>query len=272
MEEGLCDGRKRIREALHRQGGGGKKIELSNDLLLIAEARYPDLIPGFYSFLLRTKHQSYDVAEALADHPRIPMEIRRKLLLQGVATGKEEHRNAALRELFKIDPGKAEELLLGLIKKGPKTTRSEYWIDQNASLTHFVSRSTNREIWLATEKYIYRALLGMRMELLDHLSPPTDAPREVLQVFLRIHDRYASNKTLRKNGLSRKFDGPGAGFPYENLELRNFIHIHYGRWLEVETRPPEREEQTPEKWAAFRAEVSRAMVTYRNKGGLMPKK
>ncbi len=252
--------------------GEKKKIELSNDLLLIAAARYPDLIPGFYSSLLKTKHQSYDVAGALGGHPRIPMETRKKLLLQGVATEKDEHRNSALRQLFQIDSKKAEALLLGLIKKGPKTTRGEYWTDQNARLTHFVSKTTNREIWLATEKYINRALLGMRMELLDHLSPPTDAPREVLQIFLRIHDRYASNKTLRKNSLSRKFDGPGAGFPYDKLELRNFIHIHYGRWLKVEARPPDREEQTPEKWAAFRADVSRAMLDYRSKAGLTPKK
>lgn len=252
--------------------GEEKKIYLSEDLLTISEARYPELIPQFYVDILKTKHQSYDVVAALGGHPRIPIETQKKLLLQGIASGKEEHRNSALRELIKLDPGEGEALLLKLIKNGPKTTRGEYWTDQNAGLTRFVSESTNLEIWKATETYVHRALLGMRMELLSNLSPPVDAPKEVLQVFLSIHDRYESSKTVRMNSLSRKFDGPGAGFPYDNLELRNFIHIHYGHWLKVSASPPEREEQTPEKWVAYRAEVAKAMLAFRSQNGLLPKK
>jgi hypothetical protein len=136
----------------------------------------------------------------------------------------------------------------------------------------FVSQSTNPEIWLATDKYLKRALFGMRIELISNLTPSADAPKEVLKVFLGIHDRHASDQTLRKNSTSKKFDGPGAGFPYDNLELRNFINMHYGRWLKVESRPPDREKQTPEKWAAFRADVSKAMKAYRVKNDLLATK
>jgi len=245
------------------------EVELSSDLLAISKLRYPDLIPGFYAQVLRSKTYSHEVAEALGGHPEIALETRKKLLLKAISGGREEHRNSALWVLFDLDREKAESLVLALIKKGPRTTQGKYWTDQNASLSQFVSKSANLDLWNAVEKYIERGLLGMRMELISNLRPPADAPKEVLKTFLRIFDRYGRDQTLRKNSTSKKFDGPGAGFPYDDLELRNFIHIHFGRWLEVEERPPDRKEQTPGKWSVFRGAVYRAMSDFRTKHGLV---
>lgn len=239
------------------------KRSTGSELLQVANDRYPEFLPEFYTELLGSKQYSHEIASLLAHHPKIPLKTRKELFLKGVEGGQDEHRNAALRELLKIDRPAGEALLLELIKKGPKTTQGEYWTDQNAGLTRFVSESADLEIWQATDAYLKRALLGMRMELISNLRPPKEAPREVLEIFLGIFDRYADDQTLRKNSSSKKFGGPGAGFPYDNLELRNFIHIHYGGWLQIELRPPDRRKQSPHKWEAFRKEVFNTMNAYR---------
>ena len=123
------------------------------------------------------------------------------------------------------------------------------------------------EIWKATENYLKRALLGMRMELIANLKPPADA-QGGHPIFFEILDRRANDKKVRDNSTSKKLDGPGAGFPHEKLAARNFIHIHYCQWLGFELRPPDRREQTSAKWVAFRKAVNEKVVVYRKKHGL----
>lgn len=246
-----------------------KKVTISEELLLIAVDRYPDLLPQFYTTILKTKTHSWTISDPLSTHPKIPLATRKKLLLKGIATGAPEHRNAALSGLLEIDRDAGEEILLRLIKKGPKTTKDEYWTDQNASLTRFVSKSKNPAIWKSTHDYLHRSLLGMRMELISNLRPPKDAPREILFSFFQVFDRYAYDKTVRDENSSSKFDGPGAGFPYTKIELGNFIHSHYDGWLDLEVRSPDKRTQTPEKWARYRLTVARAVQAYRRKHHLL---
>ena len=106
------------------------------------------------------------------------------------------------------------------------------------------------------------------MELIDHLKPPTDAPKEVLQFYFKILDDRADGSKVRDNKTSEKFSGPGAGFPYEKLAMRDFIHLHYARWLKWKIKPPEREKETPEQWEKFRDAVSEKLGAYQKENGL----
>ncbi|YCM42956.1 hypothetical protein V2O64_16735 [Verrucomicrobiaceae bacterium 227] len=244
-------------------------VNISDELLAIAIDRYPELLPGIYQDILRSKTHSWPLATALAAHTEIPFQTRKTAILKGIATDKEAHRNAALQGLWELDRPEAEAILLRLIEKGPKTTDDEYWTDQNAALTRFVSRSHSPKIWKSSHDYLHRSLLGMRMELISNLKPSEDAPREILFSFFQIFDRYAYDKTVRDESSSPKFDGPGAGFPYAKIELRNFIHQHYAYWLKLDVRAPDREEQSPQKWATFRLTVARAVQAYRRKHDLL---
>jgi hypothetical protein len=244
-------------------------VNISDELLAIAIDRYPELLPEFYKEVLRSKTHSWSLADPLAAHPELPFETRKDAMLKGIATGKEEHRNSALRGLWELDQPEAEAILLRLIRKGPKTTDDEYWTDQNASLTRFVSKSRSADIWKATHDYLHRSLLGMRMELISNLKPPEEAPRGILRSFFQVFDRYACDETIRDEKSSSRFDGPGAGFPYPKIELRNFIHQHYAYWLKLEVRAPDRKVETPEKWAAYRLTVARAVQAYRRKHDLL---
>lgn len=245
------------------------EVSLSSDLLLIASDRYPELLPDFYNTTLKSKSQNWEVSHAIASSPKIPLETRKKILLKGIASRNLDHRHYALHQLWEIDQPAAEEILLRQIKKAPKTTKTEYWLDRNADLTLLVSQSRNPAIWKSTHDLLHRADLGMRMELISNLRPPEDAPREILFSFFQVFDRYAYDKTVRSEDSSPKYGGPGAGFPYTRLALGDFIHLHYDAWLELDVRPPDKRFQTPEKWAAYRLTVARAVQSYRRKHHLL---
>ena len=88
------------------------------------------------------------------------------------------------------------------------------------------------------------------MELIEHLDPPHDAPPEILQSFQDIYDRYRNDTTVRDISSSNKFSGPGAGFPHDRIELRDFIDCHWAEWLKLDATFPERS-ATPAQWKAF---------------------
>ena len=77
------------------------------------------------------------------------------------------------------------------------------------------------------------------MEFIEQLDPPRDAPAEILQSFQRIYDRYFNDTTVRDVSSSDKFSGPGAGFPHDRIELRDFIACHWARWLKLNVTLPE---------------------------------
>ena len=48
-----------------------------------------------------------------------------------------------------------------------------------------------------------------------------------------IYDRYRNDATVRDVSSSDKFSGPGAGFPHDRIELRDFIACHWAGWLKL---------------------------------------
>ena len=148
-----------------------KNVSVSSELLRIAIDRYPELLPEFYAIMIKSSSPSWPLSEPLAKHREIPLEVKRKHLLKGISSGGKEHRNYALWGLMEIDPQQAEGILLKLIVQCPKTTRDEYWTDENARMSHFVAKSTNPKIWQTASTLIKRVDLGMRMEFISHLRP-----------------------------------------------------------------------------------------------------
>jgi hypothetical protein len=242
--------------------GTKKDVNLSLELLLIARERYPDLIPTFYQTLLKTDEPSWPVADALLKGHTTPQPQKIELLLAGIKTNKEAHRNTALEALQQLDPGLADEQLLRLLKKAPKTSKGEYWTDQDATLGSLVSSSAAPLVWQELHNLLDRCDLGMRMELIHNLSPSPKAPPGILQSYFAIYDRYQSSTEIRDESTSEKFSGPGAGFPHTKIAMRDFLHQHWARWLKLELEDPE-EGSTADEWQIYRNAVSRAVQRYR---------
>lgn len=242
---------------------------LSTELLLLARERYPALLPGIYRSVLTTSATSWPVAEALTESTAIAREQKIELLKAAIATNSEAHRNDALRYLRNLDPELADTKLLQILKKAPNTAKDAYWTDQDANLGRFVSVSLNRDVWSAFHTLLDRVDMGMRMELIDHLNPPGDAPTEILNSFYRVYDQFCDDKTVRDQSTSMKFSGPGAGFSHEKIEMRDFLHEHWARWLKLDLNPPERG-ASPAEWQEYREQVGLAVKKYRENHGLLP--
>lgn len=178
-----------------------------------------------------------------------------------LGTNKEAHRNTALEALQQLDPGLADEQLLRLLKKAPKTSKGEYWTDQDATLGILVSSSAALFVWQELHNLLDRYDMGMRMELIHSLSPSRKAPPGIVQSYFAIYDRCQSSTEIRDESTSEKFSGPGAGFPHTKIAMRDFLHQHWARWLKLELEDPE-EGATADEWQIYRNAVSRAVQRY----------
>ncbi len=248
-----------------------KKPRLSFALLLLARERYPHLLPDIYRAILKTSHFGWPVAEAMVESKAVAKEEKIQLLLAAVATDSEAHRNDGLRYLRKLDPVLADIKLLQALSKAPSTTKKEYWVDQDAGLSRFVSLSTNPDVWKTFHTLLGRVDLGMRMELISHLEPPHEAPVEILKSFYKVYDRFQDDKTVRDVLTSPKFSGPGAGFPHDKIEMRDFLYWHWAEWLKLKVEVPKRE-ATASEWEQYRSQVSLAVQKYREEQNLQPEK
>lgn len=238
------------------------KLSLSNELLIIANDRYPELLPKFYQTCLKMPHSSGAVDGFLAANDALPLLKRIELLKQGVATNVSAHRNSAIRLLSDLDPALADELLLKIVKNAPNSASEDYWLDQDANLGGLVSRTSDLEVWRALDALIKRADLGMRMELIDHLEPKGESSPEIIDFYLSILDRYLDDETIRDNSTDEKFSGPCAGFPFDQISVRNYINTRWAAWLKLELRKPEKG-ASKAQWADYRSEVGEAKVRYR---------
>ncbi|MFT5906387.1 MAG: hypothetical protein ACI9E1_001995 [Cryomorphaceae bacterium] len=230
-------------------------LRLSSELLMLATDRYPELIPKLYRKAISSKMHSWPIAKSLVFQPHISTEVKIDLLTKAIATEKDEHRNSALRGLIKLKSKKAHTILVKLIKNASKTTKTEYWKEQNTYLARMVSQTNNIELWNAIVAFIHRADLGMRMQLISRLRPNKDAPKEILSIFFNVYDTYKNDKTLRDEKSSPKYDGPGAGFPYDVISVRNFIHTHYASWLIIKIPRPDRKKNLEPQWKKYSSQI-----------------
>lgn len=232
---------------------------LSDPLMMLVSHRYSHLLPDVYRKMLRTSHPSWSVADEIMTCNALSAKQKFELLQEAVATNNEAHRNSALRHLRKLDSSLFEAELIRLLKQTPDTPAKAYWTNQDASLSRFVAESDDLEVWVALHELIDRADLGMTMELISHLYPRRDAPPAILDLYYEIYMEYRDDPTIRDESSSRKYSGPGAGFPHRRLALRDFIHMHWSRWLKTGIAEPE-EGASDDEWARYRTAVHAAVM------------
>lgn len=237
---------------------------ISNELLLLAEVRYPTLLPELSRKILGTSTPSWPVYNAIVKNDSLTQVQKITLLEEGIATNHPSHRNSALGSLQAVDSNLADRHLLNLLKQSPSTAENEYWNDQDANLGTHVSNSRDPEVWQEFHTLLDRADLGMRLELINNLRPPMDAPPRVLRSFHEIYLRFRDDVTVRDESTSKKYSGPGAGFPHARISMRDFVHQHWAWWLDLELKSPQRN-ASPAEWKTYRDRVGLAVIQHATK-------
>jgi hypothetical protein len=185
------------------------------------------------------------------------LSAKEKLNLLGHgATHKDyRHRLPALYAVKDLDSEEFIRLLLAALEGCPEDVPGPYWTCPEGQLGALVMRCDDPRVWKTLEKVARRSAVGLRMELLDHAIDPRDTRHRPQQ--LRLLAGFLDDAALKDVSSGSKFEGPGAGFPYNKIEVRDFavweIAGLVGMPVEVKL------DRTPEEWATIRKAVREAL-------------
>jgi hypothetical protein len=87
-----------------------------------------------------------------------------------------------------------------------------------------------------TRRYL-TALAIMSAVTVGAVTGPALTHHHRQRQFAEAQRRVAS---VRDESTSEKFSGPGAGFPYRKIAVRDFVHQHWARWLDLTLDAPEK--------------------------------
>jgi hypothetical protein len=230
--------------------------EVSEHVLSVIATKYPRQVPSLYRTVLdkRPELDSSALAEAVL-RCKMPAEEKRALL-RNVARHREgRHRVAALSAFAELDRKLFNELLLAAIEGIPRDVHGPYWTCPEGHIAGLAVVSDDPRVWATLERVARRSAMGLRMELLNQFGDPQDGRHR--RERLRLLAGFLDDAALRDVDSSKKFDGPGAGFPYHRIEVRDFVALEIA-WLvgiEVEVDL----ERPPEEWASIRRRVREAV-------------
>lgn len=224
--------------------------------LQVLRIKYPDRIPSLYQMVLvkRPELKSDELAETLFN---CKLPVSEKLDLLAYATGHKDnkHRQPALLFLSKLDRKRFTPLLIATIEAFPKDVPGPYWLCAEADIARLAVESDDPRVWQTLEKVARRSALGLRMELLHSFRFADDAryrPERVrlLAAFLDDNEEWDQDS-------DPKFAGPGAGFPYDKLQVRDFIALELARLLDISVETDLK--RTREDWSKIRNQVQTAV-------------
>ncbi len=217
--------------------------------------KYPKKLPAIYREVLEKRPQC-DTQDLSAVVMKIALPLKEKLDLFTIAAKHKdyEHRVRPLYYLSELDKQLFTKLLTASIEDLPKDVTAEYWSCGEVRVAHLILRTDDANAWQVLEKAAARASLGLKMELLNL----RDYSREVQHRMKRLHllATYLDDSTLRDEDSDKRFHGPGAGFPYDKIEVRNFVALKMAYLLGIEVKLDF--ERKPAQWAKIRNHVREA--------------
>jgi hypothetical protein len=131
----------------------------------------------------------------------------------------------------------------------------DYWACPESLIARLAVASDEPRVWAALEKAARRASLGLRMELLSRFGNPREIRRRAER--LRLLAAFLDDAEVRDPKSDARFSGPGAGFPYGRIAVRDFVANVLAELLgvEVELKP----DRTEAEWAEVRGKVRDAL-------------
>jgi hypothetical protein len=241
---------------LRVDGAEGKRGQISAHLLNAIQAKYPKQIPSLYQKVLdkRPELDSWGLVDAVL-HCKLSDKDKLDLFIRAVKHKDSNHRLPALRAINKLDKKEFNSLLLATIESFPKDVPGPYWTCPEAFIAGLAMESDDSRVWQTLEKVARRSALGLRMELLNHFWDPKDNRHR--RERLRLLASFLDDAALRDEHSNAKLAGPGAGFPYDKIEVRDFVAAQIARILGIEIEL--KLDRTPEEWAKIRRLVQEGL-------------
>jgi hypothetical protein len=240
-----------LRRLFPKEGDG-----IDGHQLRAIRERYPRHLPRLYRRVLegRPRTQSWGLAEAIAESS---LPLKKKLvLLHAGAMGKNlMHRREALYQLLNLDRPFFVWVVGETLRKLPRDTADEYWKCEEAHVARFVALAGEPALWELLEEAARPASIGLRMELLNQSYPDKETPtcrRRRLYLLAAFLDDAAS----RDEEADKRYQGPGAGFHYRVLSVRDFAADVMASYLDIKV--PLNPELTPKEWEKIRQQVRAA--------------
>jgi hypothetical protein len=225
-------------------------------LLRVIAAKYPKHVPTLYRKVLneRPDLDSWSLAKALAGGA-IPAKDKLELFVAGAEHKDYAHRLPALREIKKLDQKRFDAILLATIESFPKDVSGEYWLCREGPIAGLAVESDDPKVWPTLEKVAKRSSLGLRMELLNHFGDSRELRHRAER--LRLLSAFLDDAEVRDVKADKRYHGPGGGFPYDRIEVRDFVALELASLLEIEVEL--KLDRTSEEWAKVREKVREAL-------------
>jgi hypothetical protein len=226
--------------------------QVSTHLLNVILAKYPKHVPSLYRTVLdeRADLDSWVLTKAVL---RCNLSNKEKLdlFLYAAKLENNTHRLPALHAIKDLDRKQFTELLLTIIEGFPRDVPGPYWKCPEAYIARLAIETDDPRVWQTLEKVAKRSALGLRMELLNHFNDQEESRHRLER--LRLLASFMDDDALWDRNSSPKYYGPGAGFPYEKLEVRDFVALKIARLvgMDVEVNL----DRTADEWTKIRNQV-----------------
>jgi hypothetical protein len=241
----------------------------SHQLRMIVE-KYPKHLPGLYKKLLaeRPNAQGWDLAVAVAKS-KLPRK-EKLALLRAAANGKNlMHRREALYQLFRLDRPSFVKVVMQTLKEMPKDVEGEYWSREEAHYGAFVNLANEPGLWNQLEQTARRSRIGLRMELLHSAGQKIENKQSPQRTpYLTLLAAFLDDKDSRSGKTDKRYAGPGAGFQYETLSVRDWAAMEMAYYLNIKV--PLNPERTAKEWGQLRERVRKAWKREQEKAKAPP--
>jgi hypothetical protein len=229
---------------------------ISDHLLKVILAKYPKHIPTLYRKVLEERPELYSdtLVEAVLEC-NLTAKEKLNLFLLAAQHKDYQHRLYAIRALKGLDQKQFDSIVLTTLEGLPKDVPGPYWMCSEAQFGQLVLKCDDPRVYQTLEKVAKRSALGLRMELLRFLNDPNNSRHRRERLVLLA--TFLDDTELRDVKANNQFDGPGAGFPYDKIEVRDFVACQMAGMLDIQV--DDKRDRTPEEWANIRSQVRDAL-------------
>lgn len=267
-----------------KKGSDGPEVNTAQ--LKIIEAKYPEMLPGFYRRVTTQYRNVYsgDIVDALM-RGSIPKQEKLMLFSEAINKSSADARNRAIGALIQLDRPCGEAALLRALRAMPKDGSEPYWTCPEANLSYMVGETSNPEIWSALLKAAQRARVGLRLQLMGNLVDSFCCRRHkqskdripLLMEHIHFLKSFLQDSEVRKVDEKRSgsadesskgkkpsfdpYDGPSAAFRFPVIEVRNFAAMEIGILLDFKGSDPQ-PNWTSDQWEKYRAQVTEACASF----------
>ncbi len=234
----------------------GDRRNISDHLLKVILAKYPKHIPTLYRKVLEERPELYSdtLVEAVLEC-NLTAKEKLNLFLLAAQHKDYQHRLYAIRAIKGLDQKQFDSIVLTTLEGLPKDVPGPYWMCSEAQIGRLALECDDPRVYQTLEKVAKRSALGLRMELLNNLNDPKNSRHRRERLVLLA--TFLDDTELRDVKANNRFDGPGAGFPYDKIEVRDFVACQMAWMLDIQVDL--KLDRTPLEWAKIRSQVRDAL-------------